>query len=147
MYANDRFQIGTFLSNVYNWLSACYVGYPLGTEPLYPLIEVRPELKIFGETAWTDFSQRTSAASLVAAVNKIDDAALEKHGLFGAQLTYKLQTVSYAAQQAISSLSGWKRKLLDLIDNLLDSILAVLGTGEALKEMKDALIGSLPDED
>ncbi len=72
------------------------------------------------------------------------EGILKAHGLHGAQLSYKLRLVDLAATKSLG-ITGWRRKLIDLIDNVIDSLNPV-GIAGALKELKDALKGNLPDK-
>jgi hypothetical protein len=146
MYNNDRERIFGFVANVYHWLSACYNGESLsyGMQPAFPVIYVRGEFQPNAREAWREFSEHTPLSTFEAAIKRASDRDLESHGMVGSQLSYKLQVIEYIKEKAFH-FSGWKKKLLDAIDTFLDSILSALGVGEALKELKDALVGSLDE--
>jgi hypothetical protein len=142
---NDLEKIRVFLAHLYAWLAASY-GVPAGESP-WPLISVRSELQDVAAAAWRDYQRGYPLGALQLHVLELSPDTLRRHGLYGAQLTYKLATIDFAASQAFKGLSGWLRKLLELIDNLLESILKALGVDDALKEIKDSLLVSLPDDE
>ena len=145
MYEADRNIIKAFVSEVYHWLHACYVPQAIPGAFTFPKIPVRPDFQPNASEAWSVFSQRVPLSALTTAIDKASAAGLEDHGLFGPELGYKLKTIDHAKTKATGLFTGWKKKLLELIDNLLDSIIEVLGAGGAMKELKDALVGSIDD--
>ena len=135
-----------FVASVYRWLETCYTGSSNLTSPAeYPVIPIRPGLRQLAKEAWVEFSKDMPLHRLLERIRSVSAIAFQEFGLWGAQLRYKLATIAHASDMAFAGLSGWKKKLLDLIDNLLDSILKAIGVGEALKELKDALTDSLPE--
>jgi len=137
-----------FVSEVYRWLRFCYLGKPRAEPSRWPSIEIRPELEDLSVPAWEEFKDRYPLEKLLAPIdseNKVLQDILFSHGLYGSQLRYKLHLVEMAAEKARAGLAGWKRKLIDIIDVVIDS-LSPTGIAGALKELKDALTGSLPDE-
>jgi hypothetical protein len=144
---SDTASIKAFLTDIYGWLERCYTGttqIALALE--YPVIPVRPSVSQLAREAWNEFNEHLPLSTLIRKVDNASEMAMRDNGLYGAQLKYKLSTISHAVDMVFSGFTGWKKKLLDLIDNLLESILSALGVGEALKELKDALVDSLPDE-
>ncbi|MBI2516419.1 MAG: hypothetical protein HYV95_05835 [Opitutae bacterium] len=143
MYATERKQMSLFIRDLYHWLGRCYGADQPG--PDWPLFEIAPELKDIAYKAWLEFTKYHPLEKLNDAIQNARDAHIENHGLHGAQLSYKFGLVQLATERAASGAPAWKRKLLDLLDNLLESIGEGLPGFGALKEMKDALVGSLPE--
>jgi hypothetical protein len=108
---------------------------------------VHPQLREVGAAAWRDYERDHPLHVLQSRVAELSPETLVRHGLYGEQLKYKLAAIDLAAGRAADGISGWLRKLLELIDNLLESILKALNIDDALKEIKDALLASLPDGD
>ena len=80
-------------------------------------------------------------------MQQINDEAVRTHGLGGAQLRFKLANVEWWSQQENLTEQNFQTamwianiwRLLDSIDTLLESILAALGAGSALTEIKDSI--------
>ena len=75
---------------------------------------------------------------------ELSETAIRDHGLYGAQLVQKTSIINHWLERFIETPT---RKLFDwlckAIDNLLDSFLKALGIGDAIKEVKDAMVASL----
>lgn len=138
-----------FVSEVYRWLRACYVGEISEKEPCrWPVIQIEPELTDFAVPAWREFEEQYPLKKLLAPLDserKDLEEILVSHGLYGRQLRYKLRLVEVAAGNVAAGFTGWRRKLIGTIDNVIDS-LGPTGIAGALKELKDALNSILPDE-
>lgn len=69
-------------------------------------------------------------------------------GLYGAQLSLKLSLFDHFRSRFLE-FGGrrWFKKLIDIIDDLLNSITAATGIDEALKELKELLGHASDDED
>jgi hypothetical protein len=98
--------------------------------------------------AWKELEETQEFGRLETAVR---DAALDKirgHGLSGQQFEYKRQVVrrwyDRYTQRPIARLV---HRLLDVVDNVLDSLIDVTGVGGAIKEFKEAIAGSLEDDE
>jgi hypothetical protein len=145
---DDTEKIQEFLARVYAWLDASYEGSSRSmVDPPWPPISVHRELRDVATAAWHEYERDYPLRALQARAAQLSPAALTRHGLYGKQLEYKLAAVDLAARFAAQGMAGWLRKLLELIDNLLESILKALNVDDALKEIKDALLASLPDGD
>jgi hypothetical protein len=74
----------------------------------------------------------------------LSDAAIRDHGLYGAQLMQKTSIINHWLERFMATpgrkLFEW---LCKAIDNLLDSFLKALGIGDAIKEVKEAMLASL----
>ena len=145
---DDVEKIQEFVARIYAWLGASYdssassiVGSP------WPPVRVDRELREVATAAWREYERDYPLPMLQRRVAELSRDMLMRHGLYGAQLAYKLAAIDLAASRATEGISGWLRKLLELIDNLLESILKALNIDDALKEIKDALLASLPDGD
>lgn len=92
--------------------------------------------------AWSDVSGRFDG--LVLAVEQLPDEVIQRHGLEGAQLEFKLGTVRTSSRLYSRYGTGrLLRRLLEAIDTLLDSILDATGFGSAISEFKDAVRDSI----
>jgi len=137
-----------FVSEVYRWLRVCYLGESsTEKQPRWPTIPVKKDLENLAVSAWKEFEEQYPLEKLLSPLNperKELEEILVSHGLYGAQLRYKLHLVETTANASVSKFTGWRRKLIGIIDNIIDS-LGPTGIAGALKELKDALTGSLPD--
>jgi hypothetical protein len=69
---------------------------------------------------------------------------IEDHGLYGNQLNWKLFNINFSFRRYLQGRSAALfEKLLTCIDTLLDSILSAIPLGSAIKELKEALLGSV----
>lgn len=126
---------------------------------------IDPEMLGLLREAWSEY-ERDAAGRLEITLSRIANASaavLEEHGLYGAQLRFKLGLFRWRLQtynqtrQAVAvappapptaplvfppwSVVGRAFKwLLRTIDVLLDSIVQALGIGKALKEIKEGTI-------
>lgn len=95
------------------------------------------------DAAWND--ARPAFAGFPGAAGELPADRILNHGLAGAQLDFKLATVRYWAGRF--GQDGVNRfvlgRLLDSIDTLLDSLLAAMGVGSSLTELKDAIRNSV----
>jgi|GEM_PF-2620916 hypothetical protein len=71
--------------------------------------------------------------------------ALYEHGLYGRQLRFKLAVIRYFYGQYLSVGKGILKKLIEMIDDLLKSILDAIGAGGAISEIKDFIKDSIDD--
>lgn len=145
---DDRKILQNFVRRVWYWLRGCYLGEESmpGDMP-WPIIPVDKELRDYAAKAWYEFEKEYPPDRLVAPISEAKDEVLISHGLYGAQLHYKLLLVKRAADKARSgNRPGLKRRFIDLVDNVIDS-LGPTGLAGGLKELKDALVGSLPESE
>jgi len=146
---DDREKLQKFIAQVYAWLDASYAAsFRASAESgsPWPPIRAHHQLQELATAAWREYERDHPLADLQRRIAQLPQETLVSHGLYGTQLEYKLATVDFAANRAARAMPGWLRKLLELIDNLLESILKALGADNALKEIKDAMLASLPDE-
>ncbi|HLI13374.1 MAG TPA: hypothetical protein VKY65_17410 [Alphaproteobacteria bacterium] len=80
------------------------------------------------------------------ATRELGEAQIRDHGLYGAQLRFKLTVVRflYGRYLQLGGI-GPLRRVIDAIDTLLKSILGALGAGEGIKEIKEYIEYSLED--
>lgn len=152
----DIQKLRAFLTAVYDWLERSYnTDAPgSGARDAWPSIPVDRDFADVALAAWNEFKEAHPLRSFLDKVSPdLADgdrqallATLSDHGLTGAQLAYKLHLVEHAAANARAGMFGWKRRLIDLIDIIIGS-LSPTGIAGALKELKDALVGSLPAKD
>lgn len=143
----DINRLRDFVAEVYHWLRVCYLGQSsTEKQPRWPVIPVKPDFADLAVSAWKEFEEQYPLDKLLSPLNperKDLENILVSHGLYGAQLSYKLHLVETTANESVSKFTGWRRKLIDIIDNIINS-LGPTGIAGALKELKDALTGSLP---
>ena len=114
---------------------------------------IAPELEEPMRSAWVEVRFFSSDfAALAADAGRMETALADAHGLRGAQLGFKIETIRYWTNRVNEqrNLGKWReflRRLLVAIDTLLDSILKALGRGSAFKEIKDAIRDSIKDAD
>jgi len=115
-----------------------------GKDPLGRSIFV-PELLKPMQDAWSELGPAFSVAT--KAVTKVSAERLIEHGLDGKQLDFKLRVVDWISGQ-FHRLGGAKllNRLLDAIENLLDSIIDVSGAGGAIREFKEGMKSSVQEE-
>ena len=84
---------------------------------------------------------------LGGAIAEISPESIERHGLYGDPLRFKLAVVRhwYDAFRGVGGV-GLLRRLLDALEGLLDSIIDAAGTGGAVKEIKEAIRNSTKNE-
>ena len=104
-------------------------------------------LRIPMRNAWEDRNQiPLGFDALGDAVSGLNSDQVQSHGLAGHQLDFKLATVRHWAGRFHDDPDvGILRRLLDAIDNLLDSLLDAIGAGSALSELKDAIRDALDE--
>jgi hypothetical protein len=78
-------------------------------------------------------------------VHQLSEQAIEDHGLYGAQLGFKLRVIRFFHDGYLSAGKSALRGLLGAIDTLLGSILSALHAGEGIKEIKEYIEHSLSD--
>ena len=90
--------------------------------------------------------------SLYEAVAKLEDAPREddpinEHGLGGMQLRFKLAVVA-RAEKTYRDVGGFfkLRRLLGALEPFLDSLMAAVGVGGAIREFKDGVGNVGPDD-
>lgn len=89
--------------------------------------------------AWNQFDETFNIESEIEKIRSASDQTLIDHGLFGAQLTLKLTIIEKFYETWNSTkLHKFLKKLIDAIDNLLDSMIEAFSINGALKELKDA---------
>lgn len=134
----DKELIAQFITRLYEWLEACLNGEQ--QKHPWPFISPRPELRDFAVAAWNEFKKDFPKQRLINASAENYSSMRKNHGLYGKQLAYKLRIIELASEDGKEGKPGWKRKLLDVIDNLLESVGDGLPGFGALKELKDSLL-------
>lgn len=96
--------------------------------------------------AWTDSGQYFQDAH--TSVADVPNRRLREHGLYGNQLGAKF-TVTGRHWKRFVNIGGGRlfRKLVDVIDDLLDSILQAVGASGAISEIKDLVKNATDDEE
>ena len=112
-------------------------GAPLFHEALVP------SMRIAWEEALPLFPDLMDAIRSTDRPSRLSNEAIVSHGLWGAQLRFKLSVIRYLHDRYLASGKRTLRRLLEAIDTLLGSILAALPYGEGIKEIKEYLEHSL----
>lgn len=144
--SDDRGLLSNFVEHVWHWLRACYLRDQRPPDESWPIIEISPDLHNYAVSAWHEFEKNYPLDRLLEPIWNASDDVLMSHGLYGAQLRYKLHLVHRAAERARSGHRGLKRRFIEIVDNIIDS-LGPTGLAGGLKELKDALVGSLPENE
>lgn len=134
----DKQLILGFVHDLYDWLEISFLHKK--SEHKWPVIYVIEELQKDAKVAWVQFKEDYPKKTFTRSVSHFSKKRLTSHGLYGAQLKYKLHTVEITANNVKSKKPGWKKKLLDVLDNLIESIGDGLPGYGALKELKDSLL-------
>ena len=103
---------------------------------LHPLLEDM-------RAAWTE--ARPNFDGAIDRLSNLDLDRLRQHGLYGRQLRFKLAVIRFFYSRYLGVGRGILRKLIDIIDDLLKSLLDAMGTGGAISEIKDFIKDSLDD--
>jgi len=105
-----------------------------------------PELVEKMRAAWAEMGPYFSEAH--DALAHTEAANLRKHGLVSEQLKFKLAVVNHHEKRFKKTKKHrWLRRLLNVMDDLLKSILDAAGVGGAIDEIKAMIKGSVKDVD
>lgn len=137
---DDRSLLQSFISDVYDWLDACYLDLKTARSN-WPVFSIVEDLRDVGAEAWRECKRHLPLEDFHRGIMALSESKLVSHGLHGTQLKYKLAVISHHAdapnQRRIIGSVG--RRLIEAIDVLLDSLISALGAGTAVKEIKDML--------
>jgi hypothetical protein len=78
-------------------------------------------------------------------IRDLPDHQIINHGLGGQQLRFKLAVIRWFYGQYLSVGKGVLKKLIDIIDDLLKSIVEASGFGGAIVEIKDFIKDSVEE--
>lgn len=108
-------------------------------EPLFHAEQIEFLPRVLGE-----MDRDKHFVRLHEAVAAADPQELERHGLYGAQLKWKLSNINFSLTRFLEQrTAGLLDRLLDSIDALLDSLLGAVPGGSAVKELKEAVRNSI----
>jgi hypothetical protein len=96
--------------------------------------------------AWDELKRNDNFGTVDGLIREISATGLGDHGLSGQQLAFKLAVIRVFHGRYLSIGKGILRKLLNIIDDLLKSILDAAGAGGAILEIKDFIKDSIDDE-
>ena len=146
---NAKSAIYEFVEETFHFLGQLYAEpYGVGDEEddetvrLLILKDMVDPLK----NAWNEFSSDFDSDESRKRIFATENDVLQNHGLYGHQLSAKLQLVALRRERFFS-----KRKkkfllwLLDAIDTLLKSIISATGIDAALEEIKEVLRNSIDE--
>lgn len=137
----ERAQLVDFITKVYAWLETCYIGGEKSNKNFWPPLRIYKNLQPLGRKAWDEFKSDHGLDEIQRQVNELSEKKLMAHGLYGKQLKFKLSVIDLLADKvrSLRSHHRYHMKLVDSIDVLLDSMIGALGSGSAMKELKDIL--------
>jgi hypothetical protein len=139
---NERERIQQFLNDVYRLLADIV---ETGQDPKGNRLMSDPDVLREVRAAWAESGQYFESAH--NSVAEVPERRLHAHGLYGNQLGAKFTVTGRHWTRFLSKGGGRLfRKLIDVIDDLLDSILQALGASGAISELKD-LVKNATDED
>ena len=140
---DERERIQQFLNDVRALLAAVI---ETGQDPRGNRLIRDPDVLREVRAAWADSRQYFEAAH--RAVAEAPDQRLREHGLYGNQIGAKF-TVTGRHWTRFMNIGGGRlfRKLIDVIDDLLDSILQAIGASGAISEIKDLVKNATDDEE
>lgn len=94
------------------------------------------ELFLPMQRAWSEIPPHFER--VVKSIAELDDERIDRHGLKGAQLSFKLQAVSRRNRTFVvrGGVTAFHR-IIKSIDTLLESILSATSAGTAISEIKD----------
>lgn len=101
--------------------------------------------------AWGSVSERFFELKENVSQSHLD--TLEEHGLRGPELQYKLSVINYAgerffyflSQRVVPLVGIWLKKLLEVLDKFLASLLDAVGGSGAIGEYKSFMESSIDD--
>ena len=96
--------------------------------------------------AWREVEEHRHFPEVESRIQRLTEAQFRDHGLYGQQLAFKLAVIRFFYGRYLSFGKGILKKLLDIIDDLLKSILDAIGSGGAISEIKDFIRDSIQDE-
>jgi hypothetical protein len=102
-----------------------------------------PELVTFMREAWAE--GRSLFDAIAEGIPRLTDGALRDHGLGGQQLRFKLTVIRHFNERYLVLGKSILKKLLELIDTLLKSIISALGLGEGAAELKEYIEQSIDE--
>ncbi len=96
--------------------------------------------------AWREAEQNHYFSDVESRIRKLTSEKWREHGLYGRQLAFKLAVIRFFLTRYQSIGKSILRKLLNIIDDLLKSILEAVGGGGAISELKDFIKDSIEYE-
>lgn len=134
-----RAELVTFVHRVQEFLDELVDSNrdPFGNPLFYP------ELLELMRGAWGEGRPEVERVAILIRNAPLD--RLGQHGLTGRQLRFKLGVIGHFNRLYISTGKSYLRKLLEVVDILLKSILEAVGAGGALSELKEYIEKSLDD--
>ena len=104
-----------------------------------------PQLIPSMRAAWKEIDSHFN--ELESAVRKLNTQQLQQHGFIGKLLDFKLKVAGWSWMR-FADFGGGRllKKSLGAIDNVLESLIEATGVGSAIKELKDAVMGSIDDD-
>lgn len=131
---NDEDKLINFLKQTYNFVEYLYKN----SSDFVPKDMLLEKELILG--AWNEFDENFNFKEEENKIRSASDNMLADHGLKDTQLELKLTIIEkfYNLWNSNKSSTKFLKKLINAIDNLLDSLIEALGIDGALKELKDA---------
>ena len=138
-FPEDRESLTHLMESIYHWVGDSHNGYEIS--PYSDWLTIRPFRFVRAQAAeaWVEFQETNPLDRFIAALREARDEALIQVGLFGEQLRYKLDLLRYLAIRALGGKHRAMEKFAEFLEVLLESLLNLLGFGEAIKELVGAL--------
>lgn len=94
--------------------------------------------------ALREVDERKHFENVVELIDRASAATLSGHGLEGVQLNWKLSNINFWLGRFIGErTAALLERLLSSVDALLKSLLGAVGAGDALEELKEAVLNSM----
>jgi hypothetical protein len=140
---DDKELLVQFIRDTYEWVGVSHQNQWYATDSGWPSVRPLGFLRGDAEGAWHEFTQTQPEEGFVHAIQELEEHRLIANGLFGEQLRYKLSLLRYLARRALNGGRRANQTFVNFLEILLDSLLEILGVGEALKELVGALKAQL----
>jgi hypothetical protein len=95
--------------------------------------------------AWKEVNEHEHFPRVANRIGNLTEAQLRDHGLSGRQLTFKMAVIRLFHGRYLSVGKGILRRFLNIIDDLLKSVLEAVGAGGAIAEIKDFIKDSVDE--
>ena len=102
-----------------------------------------PDLRDLAREAWREMMDDRLFQTVHNRLGESSEDRLRSHGLYGNQLRFKWRVVAHWLARWRDG--GLLRDFIDVVDDLLESILSAAGAGGAIKEIKDFIGSSTAD--
>ena len=135
----DRESLINLMESIYHWVGDSHNGNRFS--PHGEWLTIRPFSFVRDQAveAWYEFQKTNPLERFTGTLSEAREESLIQVGLWGEQLRYKLDLLRYLAIRALGGKRRAMEKFTEFLEVLLDSLLELLGFGEAIKELVGAL--------